>query len=396
MAVYLYFQKKLLFAVAFFSIFFISCKNFSSEVETSKSDAALLTGNLKLPSGFKAELLYSPSEDSTGSWVAMTFDSKGRLVASDQYGSLYSLEIPPIGTDPANLKVDKQLFDITDKEDRKILNKVQMGYAQGLVWAFNSLYVVINHKVDSNFEKTSGLYSLQDTNGDDKFDKITLLNTLVGDEEHGPHSIKLSPDGKSLYLIAGNMTNIPENISNYKLPPIWQRDNILPTVNFPPDPRVAPAGGWIAKVDSSGKKWELVCAGLRNTFDLAFNESGDLFTYDNDMEWDIGMPWYRPTRICFVPSGSEFGWRDGNGKWATDYLDNIPPVLNMGQGAPTNLVSAQDARFPKQYRNTLLAFDWSFGIIYAIHLQPDGAAYKASAEEFVSGAPLPLTDGVIG
>jgi putative heme-binding domain-containing protein len=396
MAIYLSILKKLVITVAFFPLLVVSCKNFSSEVKTQKAEAELLTGNLKLTSGFKAELLYSPSDDSAGSWVAMAFDNKGRLIASDQYGSLYRLEIPPIGTDSPKVKVERDLFNITNKEGRKILNKVQMGYAQGLVWAFNSLYVVVNHKIDSNFEKTSGLYRLQDTDGDGKFDKITLLKTLEGDEEHGPHSIKLSPDGKSLFITAGNMTKIPENISNYTLPPVWQRDNILPTDNFPLDPRTAPAGGWIAKVDSSGKKWEIVCAGLRNTFDLAFNESGDLFTYDNDMEWDIGMPWYRPTRICFVPSGSEFGWRDGNGKWPPDYLDNIPPILNMGQGAPTNLVSAQDARFPKQYSNTLLAFDWSFGIIYAIHLQPDGASYKAKAEEFVSGAPLPLTDGAIG
>jgi putative heme-binding domain-containing protein len=44
----------------------------------------------------------------------------------------------------------------------------------------------------------------------------------------------------------------------------------------------------------------------------------------------------------------------------------------------------------------LFAFDWSFGIIYAVHLKPSGASYTADAEEFISGSPLPLTDGVIG
>ncbi|MCZ8134234.1 MAG: c-type cytochrome, partial [Algoriphagus sp.] len=36
------------------------------------------------------------------------------------------------------------------------------------------------------------------------------------------------------------------------------------------------------------------------------------------------------------------------------------------------------------------------GIIYAIHLTPNGATYDATAEEFISGSPLPLTDGIIG
>jgi putative heme-binding domain-containing protein len=54
------------------------------------------------------------------------------------------------------------------------------------------------------------------------------------------------------------------------------------------------------------------------------------------------------------------------------------------------------ANFPNKYKQALYAFDWSFGIIYAIHLTPKGATYEASAEEFISGAPLPLTDGTIG
>ena len=36
------------------------------------------------------------------------------------------------------------------------------------------------------------------------------------------------------------------------------------------------------------------------------------------------------------------------------------------------------------------------GIIYAIHLKPEGSTYSATAEEFLSGAPLSLTDGIIG
>ena len=49
---------------------------------------------------------------------------------------------------------------------------------------------------------------------------------------------------------------------------------------------------------ADGSNWELVSIGYRNEFDASFNEEGELFTYDADMEWDIGLPWYRPTRIC--------------------------------------------------------------------------------------------------
>ena len=63
-------------------------------------------------------------------------------------------------------------------------------------------------------------------------------------------------------------------------------------------------GGWIAKTDSMGSNFNLISSGFRNPFDLAFNEAGDYFTFDSDMEWDFGIPWYRPIRICHVTSGA--------------------------------------------------------------------------------------------
>ncbi len=351
---------------------------------------------LKLPDGFQAEHLYSPSENQQGSWVSMTFDGKGRLIASDQYGALYRLELPSIGSESLKPTVEKLLIGNGAAAD-SAKNHGGMGYAQGLLWAFNSLYVMVNHNSNEEFSKGSGLYRLQDMDGDDQFEKVTLLKALKGEGEHGPHSVVLAPDKKSLYVVAGNHTDVPE-MDAYRLPRVWQEDNLFPLIKDPrghANDRMAP-GGWVAKVDSLGQHWELISAGYRNSFDLAFNEAGEMFTYDSDMEWDFGMPWYRPTRICHVTSGSEYGWRTGNSKWSPAYPDNLPPVLNVGQGSPTNLVSGSMANFPEKYRNSLFAFDWSFGIIYAIHLQPQGASYTATAEEFISGSPLPLTDGVIG
>lgn len=36
-----------------------------------------------------------------------------------------------------------------------------------------------------------------------------------------------------------------------------------------------------------------------------------------------------------------------------------------------------------------------WGKLHAVHLEPDGASYKAVREEFLSGAPLPLTDAIV-
>ncbi len=352
---------------------------------------------LKLPEGFHAERLYGPSEYKNGSWVSMTFDDKGRMIASDQYGGLYRLQLPAIGDTITKVSIEKLAIPSSHNATDTAQKNVSIGYAHGLLWAFNSLYIMINHRSDSVFNKGSGLYRLQDTDGDDRFDQLTLLKALDGSGEHGPHSIVMSPDKKSLYVIAGNFTKIPE-MNGYKNLADGKTDNLLPLLKDPNghDDVVHTEGGWIAHVDSAGKHWELVSSGYRNPFDLAFNDEGDMFTYDSDMEWDIGTPWYRPTRICHAVSGGEFGWRPGSAKWSPFFADNLPAMVNVGQGSPTNLVYGGSAGFPEKYRQSLFAFDWSFGIIYAFQLEQDGATYKAKGEEFISGSPLPLTDGAIG
>ena len=352
---------------------------------------------LKLLPDFKAEHLYSPSESKNGSWVAMTFDDKGRMITCDQYGYLYRLTIPSIGTDSVKSKIKVEKLEIKIAGDTSKA-KIKMGFAQGLLYAFNSLYVMVNHKSDTSMAQGSGLYRLQDTDNDDQFDKISLLKDMITPGgEHGPHSIVLSPDKQSIYVIAGNHVDVPK-MDAYRLPETWKEDNLFPLIKDPnghANDRYAP-GGFVAKINPEGTNWELISAGYRNAFDLAFNEEGDMFVYDADMEWDFGMPWYRPTRISHSTSGSEFGWRTGNSKWSPSYPDNLPPILNIGQGSPTNLVSGNNARFPEKYRRGLFAFDWSFGIIYAVQLTPNGSSYKSTAEEFISGSPLPLTDGIIG
>lgn len=338
--------------------------------------------------GFTAEHLFSPSDNDMGSWVSLCFDDRGRMIASDQYGAMYRLDIPAIGASNSTPTVEKLKIEGED---------FTLGAAHGLLYAFNSLYVMVNNRSSKDLPKTSGLYRLQDTDGDDEYDKFTMLKELEGNGEHGPHSIKLSPDGQSLYVIAGNHTDLPE-MDSYRLPKTWEYDNLFPEIKDPrghANSRKEP-GGWVANVDPEGKTWELVSAGYRNPFDLAFNDVGDLFVYDADMEWDFGLPWYRPTRICHSVSGSEFGWRTGDGKWQASFPDNLPAVVNIGQGSPTNLLYLKDARFPAKYKQSLLAFDWSFGIMHAIHLKPKGASYEATREEFLSGVPLPLTDGAIG
>src|SRR5688500_5117919 len=95
---------------------------------------------LKLLPEFYADHLYSPGENEQGSWVAMAFDDKGRMIACDQYGYLYRLTIPPVGSD-TTIKTKVEKLDIHIEGDTASL---KLGYAHGLLYAFNSLYVMVN------------------------------------------------------------------------------------------------------------------------------------------------------------------------------------------------------------------------------------------------------------
>ena len=335
------------------------------------------TDKFKLPDGFKADLVYEvPAEQ--GSWVSMTTDPKGRLITCDQYGHLYRVTL---GETPKIEKID-----------------VEVGNAQGLLCAFDSLYVMSQGSGRRGKGPTfkSGLYKLKDTDGDDKYDSVTLLREIVGRGEHGPHAIVLSPDKKSLHVCGGNMTGLP-GISKSRQQKVWQEDQVVhrfPDGNGHASSVMAP-GGWICKTDPDGKEFELVASGFRNEYDFAFDPNGELFTYDSDMEWDVGLPWYRPTRVCHAVSGAEFGWRNGSGKWPTYYPDSCPPAVEIGTGSPTGVVFGIGAKYPAKYQNAFFISDWSYGIIYAVHLTAKGATYEGTKEIFCTAPALPVTDIVI-
>ncbi len=342
---------------------------------------ALAAESLEVLKGFKAELLYSVPKAEQGSWVSLTVDPRGRVIASDQYGPLYRITVPPIGGDPAETRVETL--------------DVEIGAAHGLLYAFDSLYVVVNGKYG---DKSSGLYRVRDTDGDDQFDEVTHLKSFAGAGEHGPHSVILTPDKKGLFVNGGNHTDLPSGLTANRVPMVFDEDHLLPRLwdaRGHARGKYAP-GGWVCVTDPAGESWQLFCNGYRNEYDIAVNRDGELFTFDADMEWDMGTPWYRPTRAHHVTSGAEFGWRSGTGKWPEYYPDSLPATLDIGPGSPTGITFGTGAKFPARYQDALYILDWTFGTMYAIHLEPKGASYTATKEEFVSGKPLPLTDAVIG
>ena len=335
--------------------------------------------DVHVPPGFTVERLYSVPLASQGSWVSLAVDPRGVLYASDQYGGLYRIHVPAPGA-PDAARVERL--------------PLALGEAHGLLWAFDSLYAVVS----AAGEHASGLYRASDTDGDGELDHVDLLSAFDGDGEHGPHAVVLDADGQSLLVVAGNFTKLPAPLTHLRRPQNWAEDTLLPVIVDPGGHAVdihAP-GGWVARTDRDGRAWELVAAGMRNAYDLALSPDGELFTYDSDMEWDIGLPWYKPTRVLHLVSGGEFGWRTGSGNWPADALDALPGAAELGIGSPTGIVFGTDTRFPAPWNRALFACDWAYGRVFAVHLEPSGASYRGTHEVFASGQPFPVTDVVVG
>ena len=358
---------------------------------------------IQVAPGFKVELLYTVPKEDQGSWVSLAFDPKGRLTAADQYGGLYRVTLPAVGT-TTGTQVEKLAVTLpavtisptaepasTPKRAQNAAGTPPAVGAHGLLYAFDSLYVMADEVPGKQ-----GLWRLRDTKGTDQFDEVKYLREMKGSGEHGPHSLVLSPDGKSIYFANGNHTDLPTHMEKSRAVR-WDEDHLLPRMwdarghakgKFSP-------GGYVGRTDPEGKTVELFALGFRNHFDIAFDQNGELFTYDSDMEWDQGSPWYVPTRINHVVDAGDYGWRSGAGRWPAYYADSLPAALDIGPGCPTGTIFGTGAKFPAKYQRALFACDWTYGTLYAMHLTPDGGTFRGQKEEFVSGKPLPLTDVVI-
>jgi putative heme-binding domain-containing protein len=319
--------------------------------------------------GFQVERLHSAQADE-GSWISLTFDNQGRIILAEDQAGLLRLTPGASGT-PSKLE--------------KLANTQDLKHCRGVLYAHGALYVCATN--------SNGFYRLRDLDSDGTYEQVQLLFPLDYRSRygHGANQITAGPDGK-LYLAVGNDVSFPDPVTNspYRNP---QNDWVLPN---PHDADGDGRVGFILKMNPDGTERTVVAGGLRNEVDVAINDQGELFTWDADMEWDVGLPWYRQTRINHIVSGGEYGWRWGTGKWPAWSPDSLPPNLETGLGSPTGLVFGTQSIWPDRFKTALFGADWQHGRILLIDLVPQGASYRGQISTFLEGSPLNVCDMTFG
>jgi putative heme-binding domain-containing protein len=297
-----------------------------------------------------------------GSWIAMTFDQQGRVTISRE---------------------DNGLLRMTLADDRRSVTQVEpievdLPECRGLLYIDGRLY--------ANANNARSMVRLRiDEEG--RPQDVERLREFPGGLGHGRNDLAEGPDGL-VYSIHGDSVEAPGE-------PIVDRTSPLRESRRGPPRQEA----YVVRTDRDGKQWELFCTGLRNPYGIAFNKVGDLFTYDADNEFDMGTPWYRPTRIVQLVSGADYGYRKAQSRWPPEFVehpDNGLPTTNVGRGSPTAVMFGTNLDFPSSYREALFALDWTYGRVLAVHLTPSGAGYRAALELFLQGKPLNVTDVAVG
>jgi putative heme-binding domain-containing protein len=316
------------------------------------------------------------TNEQAGSLIAMAFNASGDVLVSQEGGPLMLIR-----------KNQKGVLANVAPYCQEVRN------VQGILPVGNRVFAV------GDGPAGGALYQMTDKDADGLSDELTALvkfNGTIG--EHGPHTVRLGPDGL-LYILCGNFAHpAPEIHSKSPYLTYYEGDLVQPRYEDPQGyaVNVKAPGGAIYRTDKSGSFVELVAGGFRNPYDIAFNADGELFTNDADMEWDISAPWYRPTRVSHVPLGGEFGWRSGWAKWPEYFLDSLPGTVDIGPGSPTGVVFYDHNVFPERLRNTLFVGDWALGQIHAIKLERKGATYTAKMSTFLKGRPLNVTGMDVG
>ncbi len=129
------------------------------------------------------------------------------------------------------------------------------------------------------------VWKLRDTDGDGRADEEEEISTGYGVRVsfigHDLHGLVRGPDGR-LYFSVGD------------------RGYHVTTADGKTHP--GSGVGAVFRCESDGSGLELVCTGLRNPQELAFDDHGNLFTFDNT--GDIGDK----ARLVYVLEGSDSGW----------------------------------------------------------------------------------------
>lgn len=300
-------------------------------------------GEIHVKEGFSVELY---SQERFQNPTAITLGPDGRLYVAEHNGDIWSLE----DADGDGKAGDPQRY--------------VSGFRVpvGLAWYDGDLYVSSHGKISVVIDTDA------DGQGDKVSDIVTDLPARIY-PWHANNGLVFGADGR-LYFSVGSTTNASQE--------------------------TYPNAAKIFSVNPDGSDLTVFAQGVRNPYDLAFNQAGDLFATDNGPD---GFETTPGDELNHIVAGGDYGF--------PDYFDQPPPdsaaigplVVFPGHASADGIVFYQGKMFPQDYVDNAFIALWHRGEIYRVQIEKGRTGeYLARPEMFANGFvnPLDLTEGADG
>ncbi len=174
---------------------------------------------------------------------------------------------------------------------------------------------------------TGKVTTVRDTNGDGTGDEKHDIITGLPTGRHQNNGLAIGPDGK-LYITNGSTCD--ECIEQ--------------------DERSAS----ILQANIDGSLLRVYAGGLRNPYDLLFDDQGRLWATDNGSD----APCATIDELDLIVAGGDYGWPYGS-KGCDPYAAGTPPVADLGlHTAATGLAIYNGSQFPPAYRDNFFITLW--------------------------------------
>jgi len=320
-----------------------------------------------VPPGFK--VMFVAKEPDLLHTVCMCFDDKGRIFAGG--GPQFRWPKPDTPKDYIKILIDK---DGDGKADEVKIFAEGFNCIQAMAWKGKDLWVC----------HAPCVTICRDTDGDDVADEFIDIFTDLGPLRHGLHGFNWAPDGK-LYMSQGN------NTCTKDAPKVWR--DLMHVESDAPDvqpirkytraewktryiePHNQESEGGILRCDPEGKNCEIWARGMRNPWDIAFDDTFTWCSGDNDdgPESDrVFSPFY----------GSHWGKRHS---WYYSWTGDDNPVsleistlFPNANGSAVGVIYYTAPQFPEEWRNGFFMGDSDGEKVYFYRPEYEGAHMKAT------------------